>query len=85
MKTVKFIEFTPCTGFGTVGRSANLLGGSGGSIGIGYGQTDNEAVLEALMHSGLSYDHAFDLVGETINQATIIRETVEFPMGEFPL
>jgi hypothetical protein len=85
MQTVKFIEFTPCTGFGAVGRSANLLDGFGGSIGIGYGATDNEAVLEALMASGLSYDHAFDLVGETIKQSQVSREEAEFPMGEFPL
>jgi len=32
----------------------------------------------------LSYDHAFDLVGETIKQAQIYREEREFLVGEFP-
>jgi len=81
---VRLIEFVPCTGFGLVGRSANLLDPRGNSLGVGYGVTDEEAVLEALMASGLSYDHAFDLVGETIKQAQIYREEREFLVGEFP-
>jgi len=51
---VRLIEFVPCTGFGLVGRSANLLDPRGNSLGVGYGVTDEEAVLEALMASGLS-------------------------------
>ena len=85
MEKVRLIEFVPCAGFGSLGRSANLLNPKGLSLGIGYGANDEEAVLEALVASGLSFDQAFDLVGETIQQAQIYREEAEFPMGEFPL
>jgi hypothetical protein len=85
MKQVTNIDFTPCTGFGAAGRSANLIDAKGNSIGVGYGATDEEAVLEALVASGLSFDQSFDLVSETIKNAYICREEAEFPVGEFPL
>lgn len=83
MQAIKAIDFYPCSGFGSQGRSAALYIEGGVLLGIGYGATDEEAVLEALEAAGVAY--AFDMVGETIKNAAIYREPVEFPHGEFPL
>jgi hypothetical protein len=85
MKQVKSIEFIPCTGFGSFGRSATLRDSDDAQIGIGYGATDEESVLEALIDLGASFDQAFNLVSKTISQAKIYRDELEFPAGEFPL
>jgi hypothetical protein len=85
MKQIRSIEFIPCTGFGSFGRTAVLKGLNDAQIGVGHGATDEESVLEALMDSGASYDQAFNLVSKTISQAKIYREDAEFPAGEFPL
>lgn len=66
------ISFAPCTGFGDEGRSCTLTNEDGAFVGIGYGATDEEAVCEALMDSGLTFNVAFDKVGETINNAVFI-------------
>lgn len=60
MENIAQIMFAPCTGFGEVGRSATLMDCSGEVIGTGYGETNEEAVLEALMDTGMSFDDAFD-------------------------
>lgn len=65
------IDFYPCTGFGSEGRTASL--NINGKISTGHGATDEEAVLEALIDSGLSFDAAFDRVGATLADATINR------------
>jgi hypothetical protein len=84
------VQFAPCDGFGDEGRSATLLDAAGECIGGGYGATDDEAVLEALVDAGLSFDAAFDY-----NKSALIAEArrwdnepsddyIEFPNGEFP-
>lgn len=85
MNTAKIdrIEFYPCSGFGTQGRSAALYAG-GVEVAVGYGATDDEAVYSALLNAGLSDGQAFDSVGAVLRQSIIVRTAPEFPNGEFP-
>lgn len=53
------IEFTPCTGYGAYGRCATLYW-KGEEVGSGTGATDDESIIEALMHAGLTYGQASD-------------------------
>ena len=67
------ISFMPCTGFGNAGRLASLYADSM-PIGAGAGETDEEAVLEALVDGGMTFDAAFDAVYTVLQQATITRD-----------
>lgn len=67
------IDFRPCTGFGGEGRSATLGTADGKQLGIGFGATDDEAVAEALMDSGLSMGEAYDAVGDVMRNAAQVR------------
>jgi len=76
------IEFTPCTGFGNAGRTASiyLLDGSATPF-YGHGETDEEAVLEALVGGGIEFDRASDLYGPVLRNAKqITRLTLD---GQF--
>lgn len=79
-QAITVIEFRPCTGFGTVGRSASLSIGRE-EVSIGYGATDDEAITEALANWGVP--HAEDWAGAVKKNARIYREEPEFPNGEF--
>jgi hypothetical protein len=71
--TVYTAEFSSCTGFGSEGRMV-VFRSTDKDICSGAGGTDDEAVLEALLDLGFSYDDAFDLVGITLhNAAKIVR------------
>ena len=86
------LKFAPCDGFGDAGRSATLLSDAGECIGIGYGETDDEAVIEALVDAGLSWDDAFEFDARALiararrfdNEPHADDERIEFPHGEFP-
>lgn len=83
------ISFTPCTGFGDEGRAATLFDATGEVIGTGYGATDDEAVVEALMDAGMTFDAAFDARAAVMAAAEPPHADdepgyVEFPHGEFP-
>lgn len=81
------IQFAPCTGFGDEGRSATLFDINYSVVGTGYGSTDDEAVIEALMDAGLSFDEAFDDHYGVMDRCLTPDEEedyVEFPNGEFP-
>ena len=64
------IEFTPCTGFGTIGRTASLRDTDNETIDCGHGATDEEAVLQALLGMGHDFDTAFDCVSTVLGNAT---------------
>jgi hypothetical protein len=66
------ITFAPCTGFGDAGRSCLIRFTDGRPDALGAGETDEEAVCEALMDSGLDFGAAFDLVAETLKTAEFI-------------
>jgi hypothetical protein len=60
MEKTAHIDFTPCTGWGSKGRTATLRDADGVAIAYGHGETDHEAVLEALIGEGMPFDAAFD-------------------------
>lgn len=78
MTTIKlpaqyWIEFTACTGFGTKGRTASIRTIEGDMVDLnayGHGETDSEAVLEALVSMSLDFDAAFDMFSSVLRQAT---------------
>lgn len=71
--TIQTIHFAPCDGFGTEGRSATLMVSEFDSIGLGYGETDDEAVTEALIDSGLTFDQAFEARAALMASAKQVR------------
>lgn len=68
---IKTITYTPCDFFGIVGVCATLNSTVDGPC--GYGETEDEALVEALMDSGLSFDAAFDAYGDVRDSAEIAR------------
>ncbi len=89
---VRAIQFAPCDGFGDAGRSATLLDDAGEVVGTGYGETDDEAVIEALTDFGMSWDDAFDFDARALIAHARRHDEphadddsrAEFPRGEFP-
>lgn len=73
-----WIDFTGCEGFGTKGRTATIRTIEGETVDInayGHGETDTEAVLEALVAMGYTFDEAFDAAWTTIKQAARVTYT----------
>ena len=68
---VTHIDFTPCDGFGSTGRTATLLDSSGAVLAFGHGEDDREAVLEALIGEGYTFDAAFHWHGTVLSRATL--------------
>ena len=66
------IVFTPCSGFGSQGRTACIQFQDGREF-SGHGETDEEAVLEALINSGLSFSRAFDQFDTVLREAAVSR------------
>lgn len=81
-----WIDFTGCEGFGTKGRAATIRTIDGDVVvhsqapgrfeyAVGYGETDTEATLEALLGLGYTFDEAFDAAWTTIKQAARVTYT----------
>ena len=66
------IEFNPCEGFGSEGRSATIWHIGSESWGFGVGATDEEAVLEAMLDAGVSFEVACDECDALIKSASKI-------------
>jgi hypothetical protein len=66
------IEFNPCEGFGSYGRSATIWHIGFESWGFGVGGTDEEAVLEAMLDAGVSFEVACDECDALIKSASKI-------------
>lgn len=88
---VRTLQFAPCDGFGDAGRSATLFNAAGEVVGAGYGETDDEAVIEALTDAGMSWDAAFDFDARALiaharrhDEPHADDDRAEFPRGEFP-
>lgn len=75
-----WIDFAGCEGYGTKGRSATIRTIEGEVVtgkdasgrttyAYGDGETDTEAVLEALVGLGYTFDQAFDAAWDTVKQA----------------
>ena len=71
LHSVVSVDFIPCDGFGDGGRTATLRDGSGDCIAFGHGADDREAVLEALLDAGLSWNAAFDSHGDVLMRARL--------------
>lgn len=71
LASVVSIDFIPCDGFGAGGRTASLRNRSGECIAFGHGADDREAVLEALIDAGFSFDAAFDSHGEMLKRTRL--------------
>jgi hypothetical protein len=70
---IKTVYFSPCEGFGTEGRTASIYDASHKHLGDGHGETDSEAVVEALVAAGLDFDKAFDLHFDILKTAALRR------------
>lgn len=65
IEEIASVEIRPITGYGSQGCSANLIDAKGVSFGMGQGETEAEALTEALCAAGLTLAQALD-AGEAV-------------------